>query len=110
MLILTLLFLGHYVSSQSYTTFPAGSCAPQSCVTNSPYVLTPSTNWSSSQICFTIDSKSCNSTTQECCTILRNLLQKIVIKTTSNCRGSYTQVTVDNVRKTGGVELFLLYV
>ena len=100
-----LLFLfGHGALSQTYSIFPAGSCRPQQCTTHSPYVLTPSDKWNSSSICFIINQKSCNTTEEQCCTILRNRLQKIVIKTSPNCRGSYEQVTIDGVRKGGGVE------
>lgn len=90
----------------TYTTFPAGSCRPQSCATHNPYELVPvgGLNEKSKNICFRIDFKGCDGDDHECCSTLTRVLEKIAIKVRPSCgRASYTEVTIDGVRKGGGV-------
>lgn len=90
----------------TYTTFPAGSCRPQSCHTHNPYELVPVGEFyekaeHSKSICFRVEYKGCDG---PCCETLTRVLEKIAIKVNPQCgRASYTGVTIDGVKKGGGV-------
>ena len=89
----------------AYTRFPAGSCKPPSCSSpsSSPYVLAPS--FSDNLMCFTVLPNSCISpdTGVDCCTALRRTFQKVAIKTVDVCSGSVDLVSINGVRKGGGI-------
>jgi hypothetical protein len=93
----------------TYTTFPAGSCRAQDCATHNPYELVPVGEFRDSaerskSICFRIDYKGCDDNDSECCNTLERILEKIAIKVNPQCgRASYTDVTIDGVKKGGGV-------
>ena len=88
----------------AYSVFPAGSCAPQNCQVNNPYVLLPVES-APGTICFSVDRKTCDSTTP-CCNSLVNVLEKIAIKVNPICdRSNVKKVTIDGILKGGGVYL-----
>lgn len=84
----------------AYTVFPAGKCPPQDCLVYNPYILTP--NASTDKLCFTVYQQTCDPNNR-CCNSLKNVFEKIAFKTYPECFRSVKQVTVDGVKKGGGV-------
>lgn len=103
--LLSLLFFS--IDTASSYNFPYGRCYVNSCLA-SPYHLQMVTN-NDGMVCFNIASKDCVDTSRyECCEKLYNTLEKFVIKTHPRCSRSVRLVTVNGVRKSGGV-FFDLY-
>lgn len=105
--ILCVLFL-LYSTSQSSAAFPNGRCYVRDCA-STPYQLVTSQNIRN-KFCFTINGKECTetSTQHQCCSKFRTDLHKVVFSAKSECNKSLDYVTVDGVRKGGGV-FFDLY-
>ena len=74
--------------------FPQGSCRPQQC-SNSPYELV----WVNTS-CFQIKAKPC---VGPCCDTLTSLLQKIAISVDPLCKSDFKYVTLNGIKKGGGV-------
>lgn len=87
-------------SAVGTANFPRGSCKARSC-TISPYTL----EWDQGDgLCFVVQEKQCNDgDTSGCCENLRNSLRKIVLAATPQCRGSLRNVTLNGVKRGGGV-------
>lgn len=84
------------------SAFPYGRCQVRSCDV-SPYgiVLTSSTKGS---FCFRLVSKECvDSSRFNCCNLFRNTLTKISLSGRPECNRTVSSVTVNGVRKGGGV-------
>ena len=86
------------------STFPNGSCSPQGC-DQSPYALTwvPGTSQSNQPMCFVVSLKPCVAGVADCCSLFTSLLVKLVIWSRPECDGTIRQVTVNGVKKGGGV-------
>ena len=87
-------FLLLLLIGSSYARFPQGSCPSQGCI-ESPYEF----EWDSN-FCFEIKSKNCEG---GCCQTFIDQVQKLAIKANAECKSSFQMVTVDGVRKGGGV-------
>lgn len=99
---LLLACLAAFGSASAYSRFPAGKCPSQPCGSHSPYLLKPTAPLLD-KICFRIEPKECYD--NPCCNDLRETLEKIAIKSYSECtKRSIKSVTVDGVRKGGGIE------
>lgn len=98
-LILFLLAITHSAESG----FPYGRCYVRSC-DSSPYQWTV-TDDQIGKFCVQVTGKTCNEThpTYKCCGLFTQNLHKIVFPT--RCNKSLDYVTVNNVRKSGGVFL-----
>lgn len=84
--------------------FPNGRCEQNACTAN-PYTV----SWvNSSSLCFRVSLKECVETPQNCCQSLTNNLNKFVITANPSCKNQFKGVTVNGVRKGGGV-FFDLY-
>ena len=82
-------------------SFPYGACTSKKCDA-SPYLVNMLSVVSDTSLCFRIEylPERC---VGNCCAVLSNTFQKLVIKTKPECRASVKNVTVDRVRKGGGV-------
>ena len=87
-------------SANSYTVFPAGKCPPQDCTMFNPYLLVP--NSSNDKLCFTVYPQVCDSGVS-CCNTLKNVFEKIAFKTYPECFNSVEKVTINGIKKGGGV-------
>lgn len=83
-------------------TFPMGNCYVRGCDA-SPYKLTPTVN-NATSFCFRIDPAQCvDSSKYNCCGLLNNNFNKIVMLSQPACKSSLSKVTVNNIVKGGGV-------
>lgn len=81
--------------------FPDGRCYENSC-NASPYNLNV-VNFPTG-FCFTFQSKACYSNPKyDCCTKFTQSIPKIIFSTLPSCLGSVAQVTVNGVKKGGGI-------
>lgn len=102
-----LLFL-MYMTELSVASFPNGRCYVRDC-SSTPYKLEISTN-TRNKFCFVINGKECKETSSnyQCCSKFETDLHKIVLSTHNACNKSVDYVTIDGIRKGGGV-FFDLY-
>lgn len=106
MLKLKLLLLFASLSSYTITittAFPAGRCYEPSC-NAAPYSI--STSFDASQpnkFCLTFQKKACQSANYDCCSRFTQNLPKFVISSRPECNNSLSMVTIDGVKKGGGV-------
>lgn len=85
--------------------FPRGRCSDRPC-SSSPY----SVSWKSIDntngiFCFALEPKTCVQTQFSCCSKLASQLHKIVFSVNPLCKSTRPTVTIDGVRKGGGIFL-----
>lgn len=97
------LLLSLLAASTTTAAFPNGRCYVKSCE-SSPYELR-ATAWQPGRLCFRIAPKTCaeSSATHTCCQRFRDNLNKIVLRTSAECNRSVSAVTINGIRKGGGV-------
>jgi len=91
-----------YNNALGYTRFPAGRCLPQNCTTYSPYIFESNNSVLDNIFCVDVIDNNCDYN-NACCNSLKNQVQKIVFDTTDKCYGSIEKITLNNVKKSGGV-------
>jgi hypothetical protein len=99
-----LLFASLLLAFNSATAqFPAGRCYVKSCL-STPYNISVSVT-EPKKFCVRIVPKECQETNSQykCCDGFLKDLHKIVISANGKCNKSIDYVTIDNVRKAGGV-------
>lgn len=92
--------------------FPRGRCSDGAC-TSSPYALrwqsmTENVGSGGGRFCFVVERQTCIQTQQRCCDMLADKLYKVVLSVNPTCNRRIANVTIDGVRKGGGV-FFDLY-
>ena len=103
MVILNIIFLllGNIVNG--YTVFPAGKCPPQNCEVFNPYILKPNaSSLLDDKLCFTVEPRICDSQ-NFCCNDLKIVFEKLAFKTFPECFYSIEKVTINGIKKGGGV-------
>ena len=100
-----LVFMSMFLVPSSLALFPVGSCKKTMC-DGSPYNFV----WTyvdqvAGQFCFTLDNNNAQS---DCASAFRQQTTKFVIKTQPMCSEYFKQVTINGVKKGGGV-FFDLY-
>lgn len=101
---LLLIAVGFATTQFANAQFPYGRCYVPSC-DSMPYQLVI-TKQQPGLFCFTINSKPCRETHSVyngCCREFDETLNKIVVTAQKECKDSLSMVTVDGVRKGGGV-------
>lgn len=84
-------------------SFPNGSCKAQPCE-GSPYRMEWLNVTDQGQFCFQVTSSSSSSKCiGPCCSVFESLLKKFVIKSSPVCKTAFKMVTVNGIRKGGGV-------
>ena len=105
------LLLALCMFSTAYADFPNGRCSDKAC-SSSPYSLKWQTVQQSAtaggRFCFVVERQVCVQTQQQCCTMLSNKFFKMVLASKTQCNKKIANVTIDGVRKGGGV-FFDLY-
>ena len=101
--ILRAIFVGLLPVVLADSAFPAGKCTNKACDL-SPYNIDWSTPIDSSPFCFNISSaQTCRPDSYGCCTLFSQRFIKLLITTYPACITKKLIVTVDGVRKGGGV-------
>jgi len=86
-------------------SFPNGSCKAQPCE-GSPYRMEWLNVTDQGQFCFQVISSASSSTTEciePCCSVFENLLKKFVIRSSPVCKTAFKMVTMNGIKKGGGV-------
>ena len=84
----------------AYASFPAGSCATQSC-SMSPYMFEWKTiDNNNGLFCFDVIPQPCSG---PCCSVFQKLFMKWVMKTNPACKSAFGQVNINGLKKPGGV-------
>ena len=90
------------LATSARSGFPDGKCTVRSCLAT-PYDF-PITTDTLGKFCFTVQPKQCmNQGSIDCCGMLTDKFEKVVIKSKPECKGTVRKVTVDGVTKGGGV-------
>lgn len=108
-LLTLLMVVGYNATTATAYKFPYGRCYVNSCL-SSPYKLEVNkTSTERGRICFTVKGKECIDTSKyNCCEKFYEQLEKFVFRTNPRCSKSVKQVTVNGIKKAGGV-FFDLY-